>query len=180
MTTHFSLRKHVHLQQHVKHEASQLHPSQSFLSDIWKILLSYFFLQYFEQRRWRPSLQPYRTEARRRSRRQKSWRKAWRPSRPMTPPPPPLLHRPNHKAAPLMVLPPSPLPRRKRSSSHRRSWKRARSRRRKQRPEAFTHARPRWNTTVKCFLACGIGVADGVNHIRSAHTVKMSVTDTVY
>lgn len=110
-------------------------------------------------RRQRPTLQPYRTEARRRSRRRRNWRKGWRRSQPTTPPPHLLLRHPNPKAAPQRAHPPSLRPRRKRSSSHRRSWKRARSRRRKRRPEAFRHTRPRWNTTVKHFLVYN-GVAD--------------------
>lgn len=108
-------------------------------------------------RRQKPTLQPYRTEARRRSRRQRNLRKGWRLFRPTTPPPHLLLPLPSHRVAPRRVRPQSPHPRRKRSSSRHRSWKRARSRRRKQRPEALRHTRPRWNTTVKHFL-----VYDGV------------------
>lgn len=153
MVTHVSLSKHVHLQ----HVALQLHLAQASLSGC--LILYFIFLQYSEQRRQRPTLQPYRTEARRRSRWQRNWKKAWRLSRPMTPPPHLLLRPPNHKAAPRRGHPPSPHPRRKRSSSRRRSWKRARSRRRRRRPEELRHTRPRWNTTVKHFLVYD-GVAD--------------------
>lgn len=180
MTTHFSLSKHVHLQQHVLHVALQLHQLKAFCPIAKKVFYVYFPPQPLEQRRQRPTPQPYRTEARKRSRRQRNWRKAWRLYQPMTPPPPQLLHPPSHKVAHPRAHPPSLHRRRKRSSSRHRFWKRARSRRRKQRPEAYRHPRPRWNTTVKYFLVCGAWVADGLNHIRCIQTVQMSFTDTVY
>lgn len=130
---------------------------------IWLLNSSsfYFFFNPFtilEQTRQRPTLQPYRTEVRRRSKRQKNWRKEWRLSRPMTRPPRLLLHLPSCKVALRRVRLPSPHPRRKRSLSHRHSWKRARSRRRRRRPEV-RHTRPLWNTTVKHFSVYG-GIAD--------------------
>lgn len=111
-----------------------------------------FILHFFlEQRSPRPPLQSSRTEVRRISRQQKSWRKAWRPWPPMTTPLRLLPHWPNHQVAPRKVPPPSLRPRRRKNSSRLHSWKRARSRRRRWRPEVLGHSWPWWNTTVKCF-----------------------------
>lgn len=116
-----------------------------------------FFSPCTEQRRDRPTLQPYRMGVKRRSRPRRSWRRGWRLSQPTTHPPRLSLRPPNHKVAPRRVRPPSPRPRRRRSSSHHHSWKRARSRRRKLRPEALGLSRPRWNATVNHFLVCKVG-----------------------
>lgn len=76
-------------------------------------------------------------EARRRSSWQKNWRKGWRLSQPTTPPR--LQLRPlNRKAGLRRARLANPRPRRKRNSSLQCFWKRARSRRRKQRPECVS------------------------------------------
>lgn len=138
----------MHLQRRL---ALELRRPRSF---IWLLIWGFFFICFvffLEQRSWRPSPQSSRTEARRTSRRQKSWRKGWRPWARMTPPPRLPPHLPNQPVAPQKAPLPSRHPRRRKNSSHRRSWKRARSRRRRWRPKGLGHSWPWWNTTVKRF-----------------------------